>query len=105
MSEPTLFMLCCRSASRIAIVTGCQRDSMGQILKHPARVKTFSASDPPDRTTVRLFEMDGHIRPMIEIEADLISLALRLNAGSLGKTARDLGINRATLYRRLLNDR
>ncbi|WP_375293508.1 helix-turn-helix domain-containing protein [Novosphingobium sp. G106] len=39
---------------------------------------------------------------MIDIEADLIDLALRVNGGSLGKAARDLGVGRTTLYRRLL---
>lgn len=78
---------------------------MGDILTHPACVATFRAPLPPDRPGLRLFEEDGHIRPLIEIEADIISLALRVNGGSLGKAARDLGIGRTTLYRRLLNDR
>ncbi|MBV1692513.1 helix-turn-helix domain-containing protein [Novosphingobium sp. G106] len=75
---------------------------MGEILQHPACVRAFRAPLPPDRPNVRLFEDDGHIRPMIDIEADLIDLALRVNGGSLGKAARDLGVGRTTLYRRLL---
>lgn len=78
---------------------------MGELLKHPACVATFRAPIPPDRPNIELFEDNGHIRPMIDIEADLINLALHVNGGSLGKTARDLGIGRTTLYRWLQNDR
>jgi len=74
-------------------------------LPHPPLVRAFRAPVPPGRPTLRLFEEDGHIRPMPEIENDLIGLALRLYGGSLVETAQRLGIGRTTLYRRLLKKR
>lgn len=42
-----------------------------------------------------LYEADGHIGPISEIETDLITLALSINGGSIGKAARDLGVSRS----------
>lgn len=75
---------------------------MDETLEHPPCVSMFRARVPHDRPIVRLFEEDGHIRPMLEIKADIISAALRMNGGSLAKTAQTLRIGRTTLYRKLL---
>lgn len=77
---------------------------MGNILKHPASRAAVALRVSPPSASVRLFEDDGHIRPMIAIEADLVILALRINGGSISKAARDLGVSRTTLYRKLLDD-
>jgi DNA-binding NtrC family response regulator len=44
---------------------------------------------------------DGHIRRLLDIEADAIAQALSLYRGRLAETARRLGIGRSTLYRKI----
>lgn len=48
-----------------------------------------------------LFRNDGHIRPLSEIEDDLLRLALVKNGGCVSKAAAELHIGRSTFYRRL----
>jgi DNA-binding NtrC family response regulator len=50
---------------------------------------------------VTLYTADGHIRPLEEIEADLIRLAIGHYRGRMSEVARRLGIGRSTLYRKL----
>ena len=50
---------------------------------------------------VTLFRNDGHLRPLEEIEADIIRLAIGHYRGRMTEVARRLGIGRSTLYRRL----
>ncbi|MFL6733850.1 MAG: sigma-54-dependent transcriptional regulator [Sphingomicrobium sp.] len=50
---------------------------------------------------VTLFGSDGHLRPMDEIEADIIRLAIGHYRGRMTEVARRLGIGRSTLYRKL----
>jgi DNA-binding NtrC family response regulator len=47
------------------------------------------------------FQADGHVRPLAEIEAEMITLAVRHYDGHLSEVARRLGIGRSTLYRKL----
>jgi DNA-binding NtrC family response regulator len=51
--------------------------------------------------SVPLFGPDGHVRPMEEIEADLIRLAIGHYRGRMTEVARRLQIGRSTLYRKL----
>ena len=44
---------------------------------------------------------DGHVRPLSQIEAEAIRLALEIYGGNLSEAARRLGIGRSTLYRKL----
>jgi DNA-binding NtrC family response regulator len=44
---------------------------------------------------------DGEIRPLAEIEAAMIRLALERYSGRMTQVARKLGIGRSTLYRKL----
>ena len=44
---------------------------------------------------------DGHVRRLLDIEADAIQRALRLYHGRMSETARRLGIGRSTLYRKI----
>jgi DNA-binding NtrC family response regulator len=44
---------------------------------------------------------DGHIRKLLDIEADAIANALTLYRGRMAETARRLGIGRSTLYRKI----
>lgn len=50
---------------------------------------------------VQLWRPDGHLRPLDEVEADLIRLAIGHYRGKMSEVARRLGIGRSTLYRKL----
>jgi DNA-binding NtrC family response regulator len=50
---------------------------------------------------VALYENDGNLRPLEEIEADVIRLAIGHYRGRMTEVARRLGIGRSTLYRKL----
>lgn len=52
-------------------------------------------------TGVTLFRNDGHLRPLEEIESDIIRLAIGHYRGRMTEVARRLGIGRSTLYRKL----
>ncbi len=56
---------------------------------------------PASEAGVTLFEADGHIRSLEEIEADVIRLAIGHYRGRMTEVARRLGIGRSTLYRKL----
>ncbi len=50
---------------------------------------------------VTLYEANGHLRSLSEIEADVIRLAIGHYRGRMTEVARRLGIGRSTLYRKL----
>ncbi|WP_419827992.1 sigma-54-dependent transcriptional regulator [Sphingomonas sp.] len=50
---------------------------------------------------VQLYTAEGHLRPLDEIEADVIRLAIGHYRGRMSEVARRLGIGRSTLYRKL----
>ncbi len=50
---------------------------------------------------VMLYAEDGNLRPLEEIEADVIRLAIGHYRGRMTEVARRLGIGRSTLYRKL----
>ena len=50
---------------------------------------------------VTLYTGDGHMRPLEDIEADIIRLAIGHYRGRMTEVARRLGIGRSTLYRKL----
>jgi DNA-binding NtrC family response regulator len=50
---------------------------------------------------VQLYAPDGNLRPLEEIEADVIRLAIGHYRGRMTEVARRLGIGRSTLYRKL----
>lgn len=50
---------------------------------------------------VMLFSEDGNLRPLEDIEADIIRLAIGHYRGRMTEVARRLGIGRSTLYRKL----
>jgi DNA-binding NtrC family response regulator len=54
-----------------------------------------------DGIGVTLYEADGNMRPLEEIEADVIRLAIGHYRGRMTEVARRLGIGRSTLYRKL----
>jgi DNA-binding NtrC family response regulator len=50
---------------------------------------------------VTLYTSEGHLRPLEDIEADVIRLAIGHYRGRMTEVARRLGIGRSTLYRKL----
>jgi DNA-binding NtrC family response regulator len=54
-----------------------------------------------DGVGVELYTPDGNLRPLEEIEADVIRLAIGHYRGRMTEVARRLGIGRSTLYRKL----
>jgi len=64
---------------------------------------TSNGSSAPahESAGVMLYTPDGNLRPLEEIEADVIRLAIGLYRGRMTEVARRLGIGRSTLYRKL----
>jgi DNA-binding NtrC family response regulator len=63
---------------------------------------SLTATSPmPESSGVMLYTADGNLRPLEEIEADVIRLAIGLYRGRMTEVARRLGIGRSTLYRKL----
>jgi len=54
-----------------------------------------------DGVGVQLYTEDGNLRPLEDIEADVIRLAIGHYRGRMTEVARRLGIGRSTLYRKL----
>jgi len=75
--------------------TGRRTDSAPTLSK--ARSDEAIAGAP----SVSLYTSDGHLRPLDEIEADIIRLAIGHYRGRMSEVARRLGIGRSTLYRKL----
>ncbi len=55
----------------------------------------------PGRVGVPLYTSDGNLRPLDDIEGDVIRLAISHYRGRMTEVARRLGIGRSTLYRKL----
>ncbi|WP_284124747.1 sigma-54-dependent transcriptional regulator [Parerythrobacter aestuarii] len=60
-----------------------------------------NAGSLPEAVGVMLYTEDGNLRPLDEIEADVIRLAIGHYRGRMTEVARRLGIGRSTLYRKL----
>jgi DNA-binding NtrC family response regulator len=75
--------------------TGRQTDFAPSISE--ARSEQVLSSAPG----VTLYSSDGHLRPLEDIEADIIRLAIGHYRGRMTEVARRLGIGRSTLYRKL----
>ncbi len=56
---------------------------------------------PGDGIGVTLYRADGNLRPLQDIESDVIRLAIGHYRGRMSEVARRLGIGRSTLYRKL----
>jgi DNA-binding NtrC family response regulator len=74
---------------------GRAADRGGEVIRPPSD-EALAASPG-----VMLFRGDGHLRPLEEIEADVIRLAIGHYRGRMTEVARRLGIGRSTLYRKL----
>jgi DNA-binding NtrC family response regulator len=73
----------------------------------PHLSRMISHNDPfgnvrHDGVGIPLFMTDGHVRPLEDIEADVIRLAISHYRGRMTEIARRLDIGRSTLHRRLI---
>jgi DNA-binding NtrC family response regulator len=62
---------------------------------------TVQAAADAAPTPVQVFDGEGHLRQLEQIERDLIELAIDHYSGHMSEVARRLGIGRSTLYRKL----
>jgi hypothetical protein len=64
--------------------------------------QAHEAANPPSvGSSIILYDTDGNLRTLEEIEADVIRLAIDVYRGRMAEVARRLGIGRSTLYRKL----
>lgn len=89
-----------------------ERFGSGDMIRMNERVlfglEEVSEDSPPQvkesseftETTV-IFDVDGHVRALAQIEAQVIRLAIFQYNGRMTEVARRLGIGRSTLYRKL----
>jgi DNA-binding NtrC family response regulator len=61
----------------------------------------MSASDENQGGWLKAFDEKGNIRPLEEMENELIRFAIEFYDGQMSEVARRLGIGRSTLYRKL----
>lgn len=75
-----------------------------ELLGHDDYCRIAPVADPtpaPERPAIELLTVDGHMRPLGKIEADIIRLAICHYGGRVSEVARRLNIGRSTLYRKL----
>ena len=70
-----------------------------ELIGEPAAPSEASVSH--EGVGIDLYTEDGNLRPLDEIEADVIRLAIGHYRGRMTEVARRLGIGRSTLYRKL----
>jgi DNA-binding NtrC family response regulator len=66
-----------------------------------APTDSFGPTAAAEGIGVTLYRADGNLRPLQDIEADVIRLAIGHYRGRMSEVARRLGIGRSTLYRKL----
>ncbi len=64
-----------------------------------APIPASTSTETPEAVTI--FDREGHLRSLQEIEKDLIELAIETYEGKMSEIARRLGMGRSTLYRKL----
>ncbi|GMN02633.1 sigma-54-dependent transcriptional regulator [Erythrobacter sp. MTPC3] len=76
-------------------------ESFPQLLEMLGEIESDPFASSHDGMGVMLYTDDGNLRPLEEIEADVIRLAIGHYRGRMTEVARRLGIGRSTLYRKL----
>lgn len=76
-------------------------DSFPQLCEMLGEQDGSASGSSHDGVGVMLYTPDGNLRPLEEIEADVIRLAIGHYRGRMTEVARRLGIGRSTLYRKL----
>ena len=79
--------------------------AVAPVERAPPAPQAIDIAEPPTRVAssegITAFDEDGDVRPLAEIEAAMIKLALERYHGRMTLVARKLGIGRSTLYRKL----
>ena len=75
-------------------------DSFPQLSEMLGELEELTSSNH-EGVGIMLYTDDGNLRPLEEIEADVIRLAIGHYRGRMTEVARRLGIGRSTLYRKL----
>ena len=60
-----------------------------------------AATDAGASLAIRVLDEAGELRPLDDVEAELIRLAIQRHRGHMSEVARRLGIGRSTLYRKI----
>ncbi|MFU7527831.1 sigma-54-dependent transcriptional regulator [Qipengyuania sp. ASV99] len=76
-------------------------DSFPQLSEMLGEMQAGGGTSLHDGVGIMLYTDDGNLRPLEEIEADVIRLAIGHYRGRMTEVARRLGIGRSTLYRKL----
>lgn len=76
-------------------------ESFPQLSEVVGEVEDDGLNPFQDGVGVMLYTADGNLRPLEDIEADVIRLAIGHYRGRMTEVARRLGIGRSTLYRKL----
>jgi len=76
-------------------------ESFPQLSEMLGEQETTRPSGMHEGVGIMLYTEDGNLRPLEEIEADVIRLAIGHYRGRMTEVARRLGIGRSTLYRKL----
>lgn len=76
-------------------------ESFPQLSEMLGDQQTPSLGSQHDGVGITLYADDGNLRPLEDIEADVIRLAIGHYRGRMTEVARRLGIGRSTLYRKL----
>jgi DNA-binding NtrC family response regulator len=76
-------------------------DDFPQLSEIVGDVAPAAGNSQSDGVGVQLYTADGNLRPLEDIEADVIRLAIGHYRGRMTEVARRLGIGRSTLYRKL----
>jgi DNA-binding NtrC family response regulator len=76
-------------------------DSFPQLCEMLGEQESITGAASHDGMGIMLYTADGNLRPLEEIEADVIRLAIGHYRGRMTEVARRLGIGRSTLYRKL----
>ncbi|WP_298464964.1 sigma-54 dependent transcriptional regulator [uncultured Erythrobacter sp.] len=76
-------------------------DSFPQLSELIGETDGMTSTSSHDGVGIMLYTEDGNLRPLEEIEADVIRLAIGHYRGRMTEVARRLGIGRSTLYRKL----
>src|SRR5690606_31587961 len=71
----------------------------------PMPEKSFASAiqhvDPAEAGYVSAIRDDGHVRTLLDVEKEMILLAVNRYDSQMSEVARRLGIGRSTLYRKL----
>jgi DNA-binding NtrC family response regulator len=76
-------------------------DSFPQLSEMLGEQGSVTVASAHEGVGIMLYTDDGNLRPLEEIEADVIRLAIGHYRGRMTEVARRLGIGRSTLYRKL----